>query len=127
MSQPPRYVPFNTARPKNETEWRNFRTRLTDYVAQVAQGFQSNVQRQIEVQGTFPGTTGTVPFRIEAFTDGTPNASLIADGMTLHFVNNPSPGAGQWYMVVSDTLNQTTITFGTAVTTRAWFSFLTAR
>jgi len=124
MSQPPRYVPFNTARPKNETEWRNFRTRLTDYVAQVAQGFQSNVQRQIVVQG-LPGTTGTVPFRIEAFTDGTANASLVADNVPLFFVPG-APAAGEWTMAVSDTLNQTTVTLG-ASATRAWFSFLTAR
>lgn len=122
MSMPPRYVPFTRDPPTTREAWHSVRTRLTDYVAQVAQGFQSQTFRQIVVQG-LPGTSGTIPFRIAVYTDGTPQAQLIADGLTLHFVPDV-PGPGEWTMSVS--ASSTLVTFGAAVT-RAWFSFFVAR
>lgn len=120
--QPPRQIPIPTAPPTTKKVWGTFKQRLTNYVAQVGQSFQAQQLRQITVQG-LPGVTGTVPFEINVHPDGTPEASLIADGMTLRF-SAGVPGAGEWGLTVG--VGMSTVTLGTPATD-AWFSWLIAR
>ena len=96
-------------------------TRLTNWVAQVGQSFQSQVQRQVVV--TLTGPTGAIPFTLDVDTDGTPRAELVADGAVLLYVSG-APAVGQWSLPVIS--NVPTITFNTAPTV-AWFTWLVAR
>ena len=114
MANPPLQLPIPAALPTTKAHWTDFRTRLTNYVAQVGQAFTAQTQRQINVDLT----TNTVPFEIAAHSDGTPNAQLIADGRTLHYPTD-------WTMAVGN--GSTTITFTGGAPAKAWMAFLVAR
>ena len=122
MAAPPRQLPVPSKMPTAST-WSQFRTKLTDYGAQVHQAFQSQQLQQVDVTMTGP-SAGTVPFAIAARADNVPQAALIADGVPLHYPTD-------WTMAVSapvpPSAGTTTITFLTATPTKAWFSWLVAR
>lgn len=122
---PPRQLPVPDSLPDAKT-WPVFSTRLTDWVARVAQAFQGQLLRQIDVtmQAPTPSTTGTINVEVDADTDGAARALLVADGVALRFVSGVAPAAGEWSCVVSTGL--TTVTLGTAATV-VWFAFVVAR
>lgn len=98
-------------------------TRLTNWVSQVGQSFQSQVLRQVPITLTDP-QHGGVGYTIDADTDGTPRALCVGDGRVLNFVL-ANPAVGEW-TITTDIHGNQTVQFGDPVGV-AWFSYLVAR
>lgn len=132
MTMPARQLPVPDGAPP--ATWQSFKTRLDNWVLSVAQAFNGQKLRQVEVTQitpdppTIPGAWyGTVPFTIDADADGTPRAELVGNG-TVQFFKPGVLAAGQWNIQTVNVAGIATVAvvLGTPASP-VWFAFLVAR